>query len=102
MSDVFDVGAANHHSMSSDNGLTDMDYEPVYCTLHFYYDDPDSMRRLDECMRAPDVRAVLFAFDQWLRNEIKYMEREDEETLEDVRSRLYEICNDYQIDPMGE
>lgn len=78
------------------------DDQPVYATLYFYYDNPDSMRRLDECMRAPDVRSVLYRFDNWLRDQIKYMDREDEDTLQDVRDRLYEICSEYQIDPLGE
>ena len=96
MSDVFDIGAADH-SMSSDTGHTRSDID-----FHFYYDDPDSMRRLDECMRAPDVKSVLWEFSQWLRYEIKYLDRDDETTLHEVQDKLWETCKAYQVDPWEE
>ena len=95
MSDVFDIGAADH-SMSSDTGHTRSDI-----TFHFYYDDPDSMRRLDECMKASDFKSVLFQLDQWLRNQIKYVDR-DHTVLQEIRDRFWEICETYSIDPYEE
>ena len=76
----------------------DMDMTPVYATLHFYYDDPDSMRRMKECMDAPNVRSLLFDYDQWLRDQIKYHERPDEAGLQAARDMLWKIADENGID----
>ena len=91
-----------------------LDYEPVYATLHFYYNDPDSMRRFRLCNQAEDLKLVLWGLDRWLRCETKYgitdefmrsvmrtndTEREvAEDALVAVRKELHRICNDYGID----
>jgi len=63
--------------------------EPVYATLHFYHDDPDSMRRLRECLDAPNVKSALWDFDQELRRRWKYGEESDQlMTVEQVRGLL--------------
>ena len=84
----------NDHSELSEDRHTRSDID-----FHFYYDDPDSMNRLDECMKASDFKSVLFQFDQWLRNEIKYGARVDEETLQETRDKFWIICGEYDVDP---
>jgi hypothetical protein len=46
--------------------------EPVYATMHFYYNDEDSMSRYRACNQALDVRAALREFDNALRSIEKY------------------------------
>ena len=74
------------------------DTEPVYATLHFYFDDPYSMFRFKMCNQAQSVRNVLFDFDEWLRSQVKYAEREDSDTLQEVRDKLWELFDDEGID----
>lgn len=85
--------------MSGDEERDYEDMTPVYATLHFYYDDPDSMRRMRECMDAPKVKAALWSFDQNLRNRWKYGD-EDKQTMsiEEVRDLLYCILGDHFVD----
>ena len=40
---------------------------------------------------------VLFSLDQWLRGEIKYNDRAE---LHIARDKLWELCNEYEIDPL--
>ena len=75
------------------------DLEPVYATLHFYYNDPDSMRRMRECLDAPNVSGCVREFEEWLRRVIDY----DEPTsLEDVRNELFKIFNQCGLSPWEE
>jgi hypothetical protein len=83
-------------------------------TMHFYTDDPDSMRRFRLCNQAEGMKLVLWEFDQWLRGETKYgitdefmrsmqrtydAEREvAEDVLNVVRKELHRICADNGID----
>jgi ATP sulfurylase len=79
--------------MKEDNGI-----EPVYASLHFYYDDPDSMRRFRECNQAADVKLALWAFDTELRRRWKYgKESEQGMTVAEVRSLLWETLNERGI-----
>ena len=83
------------------------DLEPVYATLHFYYNDPDSMRRMRECLDAPKWKSAVQEFDRWMRNRIKY--NPDSETdplyiseegivwLEIAREQLNMRLEDYGI-----
>jgi len=72
------------------------DYDPVYATLHFYYNDPDSMRRMRECLDAPKWKSAVWDFDQWLRSEIKYHGAgEDAQT---IRDHLHVLFDEQGID----
>ena len=73
------------------------DMEPVYATLHFYYDNPDSMRRFRKMQQIDDYAGVLFELDQWLRNKIKYEEHEE---YQPARDEFWKFCEYYGIDPM--
>ena len=53
------------------------DHEPVYATLHFYYDDQDSMERFRVCNQAEDVKNALHDYARWLHDKIKYGGDED-------------------------
>ena len=75
-----------------------MDVELVYATLHFYHDDPESMRRFRECNQAADVKAALREYDRWLRDQVKYHERDDAEGLRAARQKLRFVLGDYGID----
>ena len=85
-----------HDYNASSNDDKPDDCEPVYATLHFYYSDPDSMRRYNLCNKAEDLKGILFEYDQWLRAEIKYHEKEE---LQPARDGFWEICNAYEVDP---
>jgi len=98
---------SDHNSQSNDNKPHDPardwydfeppdDIEPVYATLHFYHNDPDSMRRMRECLDAPKWKSAVQEFDQWLRNEIKHHEAgEDAQTIRDY---LHVLFNEHGID----
>ena len=72
------------------------DYEPVYATLHFYYNDPDSMRRMRECLDAPKWKSAVREFDQWIRGLVKYGEVTVNE--ESIRERFHVIFGEHGID----
>lgn len=41
--------------------------ESVYATLHFNLEQSEGERRLRECLDAPNVKAAVSAFVEWLR-----------------------------------
>ena len=73
------------------------DMEPVYATLHFYHNDPESMRRFRKIQQVDDYAGALFEFDQWLRTQIKYAEHDE---YQPVRDEFWKFCEYYGIDPM--
>jgi hypothetical protein len=88
----------------ADNQRED-DYEPVYATLHFYYNDPDSMRRFRLCNQAEDTRLALWEYDNKLRAFVKhgvensiYADQEPEEVIRMVRELFHSYLGDYGID----
>jgi len=72
------------------------DLEPVYATLHFYYNDPDSMRRMKECLDAPKWKSAVWEFDNWLRSRIKYGDGGVADEV--IRAHLHTIFGEYGID----
>jgi len=46
--------------------------DPLYATLHFYYNDPDSMARFRRMQKVDGLYTAVQEFDNWLRNRIKY------------------------------
>ena len=76
--------------------FVDDDTEPVYATLHFYYNDQESMRRFRKIQRVDDFSGVLFEFDQWLRYQIKYAEYDE---YQPVRDEFWKFCEHYGVDP---
>ena len=72
-----------------------MTEDPVYATLYFYANDDDSMRRFKLCSKAENMMLLLHQIDRWLRDEIKYNDREE---LQVARDELWELCNEYEID----
>ena len=85
--------------MTDQFDLTDEDLEPVYATLHFYHDDPESMRRFRECLDAPDVKAAVRDFHEWLRRQSDSENAEYAYAIDQVRERLFEVFNDRGLDP---
>ena len=68
-------------------------------SLHFYYDNPSSMRRYRECNQAADVKLALWEFDQELRRRYKYGEEGEQMMLVDqVRGMLWKMLHDHGID----
>ena len=55
--------------------------------LTFDLDDPEDVMRHLQCTKASNMASVLWEFDQWLRSEIKYKNRE----IEDVREQFGDI-----------
>ncbi|RKZ05684.1 hypothetical protein DRQ25_15620 [Candidatus Fermentibacteria bacterium] len=75
---------------AGDSQDQDDDMEPVYATLHFYYDNPESMRRFRACNQALDMRDALRDFDNELRRRWKYGEEGEQVMLvEQVRGLLW-------------
>ena len=78
------------------------DYEPVYATLHFYYDDPESMRRFKLCNQAGDMALAIWSLDNDLRNKWKHGKASDQMmTIVQVRAMLWDNLDSYGID-LGE
>ena len=71
---------------------------PVYATLHFYYDDPDSMKRFELCNQAKDFKDAIRDFDTELRRRWKYGEKGVQMmTVEQARGLLWASLNRYDI-----
>jgi len=85
---------SDHNSQSNDHKPHDI--EPVYATLHFYYNDTDSMRRMRECLDAPKWKSAVQEFDQWIRGLVKYGEVTVNE--ESIRERFHTIFGEHGID----
>jgi hypothetical protein len=94
---------SDYHSISSDTGDTMPDYitegpsGAVYATLHFYYYDPDSMRRLQECLQAPDVLLAVAEFEQWLYQNVELAGM----PIGIVRNKLFDIFKDNNVKVPG-
>ena len=74
------------------------DLEPVYATFHFYYNDPESMRRMRECIDAPKVQAALYEYAGWLRNKIKYGGDDDgDPMLTEAWNKLFACFTDNDV-----
>ena len=58
---------------------------------------PECQDEFDMAVHAGDIKAVLWDFDMWLRNQIKYGEALNATTLDAVRAKLYEILEDHKI-----
>ena len=74
------------------------DTTPVYTIMHFDLDTHEGERRLRECLDAPRVKIALWEFDQWLRDQLKYHERDDAEGLQAARDRLGAVFGEHGID----
>ena len=55
---------------------------------------PDDQGEYERVNKAIDLCGVLFDFDQYLRSEIKYHDKD----LQDARDKLYELMGSYNID----
>jgi hypothetical protein len=66
--------------------------------MHFYTDDPDSMRRFRLCNQAEDMKLALWEYDNWLRNHIKYSDGPLDLAFEITRLHLHEVLTDHGID----
>ena len=80
---------------SSDDDLPST--TPVYAILHFDLEEPEGERRLRECLDAPNVKSALRELDQWLRGQIKHTDREDVDTLQEARDRLWVALGDHGV-----
>ena len=77
---------------------------PAVCAnIVFDLTEPEGERRLREMLDAPKLKLVLWGFDQYLRNWIRYDPDNTfaggsvEEALERVRCYLWESCEDHGI-----
>ena len=61
--------------------------------LEFNLDDSEDKERHLRCVKATDICLTLWDFDQWLRSEIKYNEKDYRE----VRNELYRQMEEYGI-----
>ena len=91
---VYDPNHPDYEESSND----DEKLSPVYATLHFYHDDPDSMRRYRVCNQAEDALMALREFDNELRRRWKYGEEAAQMmTVEQARGLLWASLNRYDI-----
>ncbi len=66
----------------------------VYANIVFNLDEPEGKRRLREMLDASKVKLVLWALDNWLREQWKYGSNDPvprDEAMGEARSQLYEI-----------
>lgn len=56
--------------------------------------DEESDLPIQKALRAQDTLSVLFEFDNWLRSEIKYGDKNE---LDPARKKLYELINEAGI-----
>ena len=52
--------------------------------------DDDALQR---CVQADSMAHVLYDFDQWLRSQIKYSDKE----YDDVRIELHDLCDAHGV-----
>ena len=69
---------------------------PYTVTLTFDMTNPDGRRHLRDALQGEDMRIVLWELDRWLRDIIKYKD-EDEYCFEEMRNKLFELCDEYSI-----
>jgi hypothetical protein len=67
-----DVLADRNPSIDFGEDIPDEDLDPVYATIHFYYNDPDSMARFRRVMKVEQIYFALQSFDNWMRGQIKH------------------------------
>ena len=61
--------------------------------LKFDLNDPDDINAHMRCVKAFDMAIVLWDFDQWLRGQIKYHNKD----YQYARDELYRTMNEYNI-----
>ena len=59
------------------------------------FDLPEDISELKQMMEANDYNLVLLDFNKWLRNEIKYNNKNE---LQPVRDKLYNFLSSHGID----
>jgi hypothetical protein len=61
---------------------------------------PEEANEHKIAVQAPDVLTVLYDLDRWLRNEIKYGQRpeEQERALQRCRDKLWDLIDDTGVD----
>ena len=62
-------------------------------TLNFDLDDADDKMAHLRCTKALDLALALWHFDQWLRSQIKYNEKD----YQSIRDELHKIMEEYDI-----
>lgn len=101
----------DNKSQSNDNKLqsfdvvttpgSDWEDDPVIqATLHFNLEKPEGERRLRECLDAPKAKLVLWEFDNYLRDLIKYGYDKSEPVLNEldmVRKAFWNILDYHGI-----
>ena len=58
-------------------------------TLTFDLRNPDAKREFELATKAEDMAAVLREFDDYLRNQIKYLEKDEQDDIATVRDTLH-------------
>lgn len=59
--------------------------------VSFEFNLPEETHEFKTCSKAVNFVSALCEIDQWLRQEIKYNDRED---LQEIRDKVWEICSD--------
>ena len=61
---------------------------------------PEEQDAFNTCVAAPEYRAVLHNFDQWLRGQVKHanLSAETLDAYQAVRSELWDVAQDYGVD----
>jgi len=66
--------------------------------LEFDLNDPDDAAAHHKAVHAKDVYSLLFEYDSWLREIIKYHDRKDWPSLEKARGKLLELMNEHGVE----
>jgi hypothetical protein len=77
---------------------------PVWANIVFDLTEPEGERRLREMLDAPKAKLVLWELDEWLRSLVRYgIEGTSvaglavDEALQEVRKRIWLLCDDHGI-----
>ena len=76
--------------------MSDKSAPSTTAVLTFNLEDPESERRLRECLDAPKWKSAVREFDQWIRGLVKYGEVTVNE--ESIRERFHTIFGEHGID----
>jgi len=66
----------------------------------FTFDLPDEQEDFDTMVRANSMACLLFSFDNWLREQIKYMDHPEPQAsvYDEVRQKLWDMAADDGVD----
>ena len=68
----------------------------------FTFDLPEEQEECNVFQKANDMNSVIWQYLQWLREQIKYSQRPEEELkiIQEVRTKFFDLLSENEIDTM--